>query len=235
MRKVVLFVLLFSLICCKNNETSIFIIKQNNEYLFDNLDLTKHIYKVRSEENKYFTKEYPLEIEKTVQSIRYIKNYEGYEKCLIILNKFQTKYNLSVEHKSVKDCEVEFLKNDLLLFFIKLNKTKNLNGESIDSSHCLFGKPFSNYYIFEKDSIRIETISKHENNFELITDSIIELQSGKKILSFKSKRDKIINTISFPRENRNNKFIYYGKIFHYYAYENMEFTQRINDTIYYHK
>lgn len=228
---IIVFILFFTIISCKNDKIGIFVIKENNKYLLENLDVTKQTYIQKSIENPDLKGLNANEIENIVSKIINTKNYNGYLKCFSLLNLLKIKYNISINRNKITDCETDYLKNDLFLYFITILKINNLRAESDNSTHCIFGNPFANRYKFDKDSIIIETISRHNNNFTLVTDSIIDYEKGTLLNNIKYEHKNIISKVSIPKKSIKNKFIYNGKIFYQLPYSKTEFIQRINDTI----
>lgn len=201
-----LFIITLLLVNCKNKENDyLAVIKQNNFFLQEEINIYNARHKMKSYEQPNFYDTITCKkMNDLLYEIKLLKKYSEYKLIKFKIKKIAKEEELNIELNSISNSDNNVLKNNLLLNLIALNK-QYINKKS-NSIYDITHKPY-----VENTTINDTLILNflNHNSYIVTTDSIID--GNDKILNFKNNDKCRIWQVKY--KPKSNKSTYYGKIF----------------------
>lgn len=201
-----LFILTLLLVSCKNKENDYLeVIKQNNLFLQEEINIYNARHKIRSYElpNIYDTITFE-KMNNLLDEINLFKKYSEYELINFKINKIAKDEKLNIKLNSITESDENVLKNNLLLNLIALNK-QYINKKS----NTIYDITYTPYIkkTTKNDTLILNFL--YHNSYVIKTDSIID--GNDRIINFQNNNNCRIWQVKY--KPKSNKSTYYGKIF----------------------
>ncbi len=220
-----LLIMTLLLVSCKYNENDyLALIKQNNAFLKEEINIYNARHKMRSYElPNIYDSITCKKLNDLIDKINLLKKYSEYKLINFQIKKIATDEKLNIRINSVHNGDKNILKNNLFLNLIKLNKLY-FNKKS-NSIYDISYKPYLKSTT-KNDTLILNFL--YHNSYIITTDSIID--GNDKILNFKNNNKCRIWQIKYKPKSKKSTF--YGKIYEVDSNgENIKLIKRVEQTI----
>ena len=199
---------MFSLSCQnKENEIALDAIKQNNEFLTNQIETQKAIvYNACMDYPQRFDTIYLQKLNDEVKNTFQLKNKTAYNAIYKSIDSLTKSQQIDIKLHQTTSENTDVLKNNLLLYLNQLY-------QAYLNRNVLFGvtshhKGFKTVYLTDADSVNLYFIK--DNPYLITTDSIVNEQH--KNLNYKFEKDHLVGKIKYKTGSKKTK--YYGKVFY---------------------